>query len=71
MTKLRDESADAIIINSSKLLTLESDNDILGTIVNGAVAVKDGLILETGITSDIVDKYPHCTNVIDAENSLV
>ncbi len=71
MTKLRDESADAIIINSSKLLTLETDNDILGTIVNGAVAVKDGFIVETGITSDIVDKYPHCTNVIDAENYLV
>ena len=71
MTKLRDEAVDVIIINSSKLLTLETGNDILGTIVNGAVAVKDGLIVETGITSDIVDKYSHCTNVIDAENSLV
>ncbi len=71
MTNLRDEAADVIIINSSKLLTLETDNDILGTIINGAVAVKDGLVLETGITSDIVDKYPHCTNVIDAENSLI
>jgi len=71
MTEIRDEAADLLIINSSKLLTMEKGNDILGTIVNGAVAVKDGLIIETGITTDILDKYSQCTKIIDAENSLV
>ena len=41
-------SADTIIINSSQLLTLEKDNPdygMLGSIINGAVAIKNGLIL--------------------------
>ena len=63
--------ADTLVVNSSRLLTMETGNDILGTIVNGAVAVKDGLVLETGVTHKIVKKYNACSNIIDAENSLV
>ena len=64
--------ADTIIINASKLLTLESSNsDLMGAIDNGAAAIKNGLILETGLTSEIVKKYSNCSNIIDAKNSLV
>jgi len=66
--------ADTIIINAYKLLTLESgnlDSDLLGAIDNGAVAIKDGLILETGLSSEIVKKYSNCSKIIDAEKSLV
>ncbi|MCK5672847.1 MAG: imidazolonepropionase [Spirochaetales bacterium] len=67
-------SADTIIINSSQLLTLENGSlgsGILGVIKNGAVAIKDGLVLETGLTSEIVKKYSNCSIIIDAENNLV
>ncbi|MDA3940936.1 MAG: imidazolonepropionase [Spirochaetia bacterium] len=65
---------DTLIINSSQLLTLERSSmgsGLLGSIVNGAVAVKNGLILETGTTSAIMKNYPDCLNVIDADGSLV
>ncbi|MCK5198319.1 MAG: imidazolonepropionase [Spirochaetales bacterium] len=68
------KSADTIVINSSQLLTLENGNagvGLLGSISHGAVAIKDGLILETGATSKIMQNYPDCSNLIDAENSLV
>lgn len=74
MTSSVINTADTLIINCSQLLILENgegDSDVLGSIFNGAVAVKDGLILETGISSKIVEKYTHCPNIIDAKNSLV
>jgi imidazolonepropionase len=66
--------ADTIIYNSSVLLTLESGNvrsNLLGTIKNGAVAIKDGLVLETGSTEEILKRYSHNINIIDACNCLV
>ncbi|RKX86881.1 MAG: imidazolonepropionase [Spirochaetes bacterium] len=74
MRETAGKFADAIIINTSQLLTLEnssSDSDLLGILDNGAVAIKDGLILETGLTSEIVKKFSSCSNIIDAEKSLV
>jgi imidazolonepropionase len=72
MENIAEGNADTLIINSSKVLTLENDNsDQLGVIEGGAVAIKDGLILETGSTADIVQKYKTCSNIIDAEKSLV
>ncbi len=68
------KSADTIIINSSQLLTLEKCNagvGLLGSISHGAVAIKDGLILETGTTSEIMQNYPDCSDVINADNFLV
>ncbi len=74
LDKVSGTSADTIIINSSQLLTLEKDNKgtgALGSIKNGAVAIKNGLILETGTTSEIRKSYPDCSDVIDADDSLV
>ncbi len=68
-------SADTLVINASRLLTLEpcgtSSSDSLGIIINGAVAIKEGLILETGTTQEIRKKYSSCPEIIDAGNSLV
>ena len=80
-----DKSADTLIINSSQLLTLEpleegqkTGNERsqykdrgLSYISQGAVAIKDGLILETGTTSEIMQNYPDCPDVIDSDHSLV
>lgn len=66
--------ADTLIINSAQLLTLEkgsSGTDQLGAISGGAVAIKSGLILEAGTTVEILKNYSNCSNIIDAENSLV
>jgi len=74
MGKTSGKFADTIIINSSQLLTLEkcsSGLDLLGAIDNGAVAIKDDLILETGPNSEIVQNYSNCNNIIDADNKLV
>jgi imidazolonepropionase len=74
MTDKAAKYADTIIINSSQLLTLEKDpsgTDQLGSVKGGAVAIKDGLILETGTTSEIMRIYSDCPNIIDADNSLV
>jgi imidazolonepropionase len=74
MTDEAAKYADTLIIHSSKLLTLEkgrAGTDQLGTVIGGAVAIKDGLIIETGTTSEIMRIYSDCTNIIDADNSLV
>ena len=68
------KSADTIVINSSQLLTLEKSSagtGLLGSVSHGAVAVKNGLILETGTTAEIMQNYPDCSDIIDADNSLV
>ena len=58
------KNIDLLICNSSKLLTLsckekpKTGNELqeLSIVDNGAVAVKDGLILETGSTKDLLKK---------------
>ncbi len=73
------KNIDLLICNSSKLLTLsckekpKTGNELqeLSIVDNGAVAVKDGLILETGSTKDLLKKYKKVKKVIDAENCLV
>lgn len=74
MEKYSSFFAETLVINSSRLLTLETDiskSDSLGSIENGAVAINDGLILETGSTAEILKKYSGCNNIIDVNNSLV
>lgn len=68
------KSADTLIINSSQLLTLEASSTgagPLGAVSHGAVAIKNGLILETGTTPKIMQNYSDCSDIIDADNSLV
>jgi len=72
---ISDCPADTLIINASQLLTLESEGKVsdnpLGIIRDGAVAVKEGIIIDTGESRVIMKKYPDCPEVIDADNSLV
>ena len=71
--------ADLIVTNSSKLITLDNSGSNplvreemqnLGIIENGAVAIKNGKILETGTSVEILKKYS-AEKIIDAENNLV
>lgn len=69
---------DLLVYNSSKLLTLSSggkpliDREMqnLGAIANGAVAVHEGKILETG-TSDFLLKKYEANELIDAGKHLI
>ncbi|MCF7792139.1 MAG: imidazolonepropionase [Victivallales bacterium] len=70
---------DLIITNSSKLVALKNAGNSpltgknmqnLGIIENGAVAVNNDKIIETGTSSDIEQKYS-AENIIDAEKNLV
>lgn len=75
---------DLIIKNSKELLSLEhtdketllqnprkhADMKELGIIINGAVAISEGLILETGTTEEILAKY-ESSRVIDATGKVV
>ncbi len=57
---------DLLVHNSSKLLTLAGSGNFrtgkqmqdLGIIENGAIAVHDGKIIETGSSTDLLKKYP-------------
>ncbi len=70
---------DLLICNSSNLVTLSCNGkpkagkelQDLSIIKNGAVAVQNGLILETGTTRDLLKKYKNAKNIVDAENCLV
>jgi imidazolonepropionase len=66
--------ADLIIHNSSLLLTVpeypEAGSDILGAITGGAVAVKNGKILETGPSPEILSHH-RAAEIIDAGGRLV
>ena len=70
---------DLLICNSSKLLTLAckgkpktgKELQELSVVKNGAVAVQNGLIFETGSTKDLLKKYKNAKNIVDAENCLV
>ena len=69
---------DLIIYNSSNLITLTGTDNYrtgkqmndLGIIKNGAVAVDNGKIVETGNTPEILNKYSS-SKKIDAQNKLV
>lgn len=64
MTKI---SVDSIIVDAEQILTLspavtagsESDPDIaeLGVILDGAVAIRDGIVVDVGTTEKILDVY--------------
>ena len=70
---------DLLICNSSKLVTLACNGkpktggclQELSIVKNGAVAVDDGLILETGSSKDLLKKHKNAKKVVDAENCLV
>ena len=65
-----------LIHSASQLITLAGapqrgrDLGRLGIISNGAVLIRDGLILETGPTLDMLNKYPD-EERLDAENKAV
>jgi len=70
---------DLLIYNSAQLLTLAGparprvgrEMEDLGNIPNGAIAIHAGKILETGTTSDLVQKYPDAATQIDAHGKLI
>jgi imidazolonepropionase len=65
-----------LIVHASQLLTLAggpqrgSDLGHLGIIEDGAVLVREGLILETGETADLLARYPR-EDRLDAQNKVV
>ena len=71
--------ADLLIINAKELLTIAGSNsprtgtemNELGIINKGAIAVKDDIIMETGVTEDLIRKYSDSSNVIDASDKVV
>jgi len=70
---------DLLIFNSSELLTISGKNEArtgkdlnkLYVIKNGAIAVNDGIILKTGNSKDLLEKYSKVDRLIDAENCVV
>jgi imidazolonepropionase len=74
-----EKKVDLIITNSSKLATLNASKNTavtneamqdLSIIENGAIAIKNGKILETGTSSEIAEKYS-AKKIINAKNKLV
>ncbi|MDH5448800.1 MAG: imidazolonepropionase [Candidatus Bathyarchaeota archaeon] len=72
--------ADFVIINADELVTLKGtgnkpqireEMNNLGTIEDGAVAVKDGKIVSVGATKEVLDKLEKGFEVIDASGKLV
>ena len=69
---------DLIIFNANQLLTLAGKSGVrigeemnnLGIIDDGAVAIKDGKIVEVGLTSEIFVKY-EADNMLDALDKVV
>lgn len=71
--------ADLLLTNAGQLCIIPSHNNgpqrgratgDLGLITDGALAIKDGLILATGTTTEITRHY-HAPRVLDAEGRLV
>ena len=70
---------DLLIHNSSKLITLAGPENYrtgrqmldLGIIKNGAVAVHNGTIIETGSSIELLRKYNDAAKIIDANQKLV
>ncbi|MGL1890137.1 MAG: imidazolonepropionase [Spirochaetaceae bacterium] len=61
---------DLLVINSSKLLTLQGEIG-LSPITGGGVAIKNGIIVDIGTSTDLKLKYSNCKNIIDAKEHLV
>jgi len=74
-----EKKPDLLICNSSKLVTLACNGkpkvdkrlQELSIIKNGAVAVHNGCVLETGFTKELLKKYKSAKRIVDAENCLV
>jgi imidazolonepropionase len=71
------ENVDLLVVNASELLTLENegpkkgaDLDRLDAIPDGAAAVREGRIVETGTTGKIRSKY-RAREILDAEGGVV
>lgn len=72
------QKIDILIVNSNELLTLAGSNkpkfgkerSELGVIKNGAVAVKDGNIIDVGKTESLKKKFS-AEEIIDAKNKVV
>ncbi len=73
------ERADTLILNSSSLLTMKGPSRAragremmeTGSIKDGAVAVKDGLIAAVGTTEEITERFRDRGEVIDAGGRVV
>lgn len=71
--------ADILIHNSSKLITLSGHASPLtghqmkdlSIIEDGAVAVSNGIIIETGTSKGLLDKYKNAEKIINADKKLV
>ncbi len=73
-------SADTLVINAGRLLTLAAGGDgprtgdtmrRVGTIENGAVAIRGGRVLGIGTTDRILRRHKSFEEIIDAEERLV
>jgi imidazolonepropionase len=75
-------AADLLIVHAGQLLTLAGSGpeegprtgaalDHLGLIRDGAVAVTDGLIVQVGPTTDVLDAVPQAADVVDAAGRVV
>ena len=70
---------DLLIHNSSKLITLDGPENYrtgrqmqdLGIIKNGAVAVHNGTIIETGSSIELLREYNNAAKIIDANQKLI
>ncbi len=75
-----NNQADFAIINANELVTLQGSSEkpkikknmrILKIIKDGAVAVKDGRIIDVGSTKEVLDKLEKGYKTFDAEGKLV
>ena len=72
-------NVDLLIINAKELLTLAGSNNPrigsqmndLSIINNGAIAIKNGIIIDVGLTKDLINKYVDAKQIIDASNKVV
>lgn len=71
--------ADLLITNAKELLTIAGSNNPrtglemneLGIINNGAIAVRDDIIIDVGSTEDLIKKYNNPSKIIDASDKVV
>ena len=72
--------ADFVIVHASELATLAGDNSKpragagmgdLGTVEDGAIAVRDGRIVAVGTTKGVLDRLERGFDLIDASGKLV
>ncbi len=71
--------ADLLIINAKELLTIagsknprtRSEMTELGIINNGALAIKDNIVIDVGSTKELINKFDAPSKVIDAIEKVV